>query len=1287
MKKRVISMLLVLVMALGLGAPVIADEGSGTVEEALTGAEELVDQGEGTPAPAVSEEPADGAEETTAPAVSEQPADEGEETPAPAASEEPADEGEETPAPVVPEEPADEGEPTPIEADGVAPIADTPAPAEQGEKVILHLAGETSAITESYIAGDGRIIPVEDGTELDPGVEVYVDLRGEYQLSVDSGTVEYAGYYCQSKTGELHRIYSLFAPQSGTMTITVSKSEEELPKVIPVQYAGETGRVVSLDSVKYALAGDYLMVAVSKGFTVTAVKGGSVVDTYEDENIVYHDILVDGNAAVVKVTVGAAKQIKVNITGNGQVKRMDGTVVQPGETVYENTELRLPDRTLYTVTVSDNVRWNNRWDDAGEYRTIVVTDSDGDGEITITITEAAMVTFHVQGEKDKAVFKDQSGNVLSDGSRFSEYVDRLNVELQPGYTVVGDCYLITDGGKTIGIGIDDPDKDGIITVTVTKMVTVHFDADAPGLKKVYIGEIDLPEIQDGAYVEPWELVYVELEAGYQASVDNGELSWSDYSCDPQTGELTNTYYFRAPESGTMTITVSSSSEESPKAIPVTYEGATEQISEVPEKTEYVLPTDGGFFVYLHEGYTVTAVQGGELNSISSYRETRIFGHYIKLSENVESVTVTIGDPKPFTVNIVGDAQVQRADGTAFQSGDTVQWGEELKVLDADRYIVPETREYEVQVDYTKNCVNVKLLFDRDCDGEVTLTITEASLVTFHVQGAVDKAQFSVNGKAVEDGSQFSEYIDKLDVVLQPGYTVAGDCYPITDKGKTIGISIDDPDKDGIITVTVVETPVTVVMEGETEGVFRSLYIYDGIETGTDFGNGSAVPAGSTLYLNAAPGYKMEFENAEVIGSAYWWMSTGEFGRTYIATAPASGTVTITTVKMAEGEETCRMVPVEYDDPDGKVHPDDKQYSLYFFYAPELDESSTPNFFSVAEGYELSVTGGTATRASDQSWAPEGYVEYYVTVDASAEKVVVSVRAKTPATPEPTDTPEPEPEVTPEPSPEMTPTPVPSPEVTPEPSPEPTPEPVTPDAPASGDGWSQNGNGDWFFFEDGQSVTGRWVLDGGQWYYPDTTGKVLVGLQTIEGDGTYYFNPVHDGTYGAALSGWREVNGSWYYFNEKHDGTYGKMATGWIYQGGDWYYTDRTTGAMDTGWLDVGGQTFYMEPTGKDAGVLQSGWQKVEDKWYYFNEKHDGSFGAMERDSWVHSAASGLWYYVDQDGVMLTGLQEIDGELYYLNPEDGATVGAVLAGWHEIDGVWYHFNEKHNGSYGACTWHG
>ena len=45
----------------------------------------------------------------------------------------------------------------------------------------------------------------------------------------------------------------------------------------------------------------------------------------------------------------------------------------------------------------------------------------------------------------------------------------------------------------------------------------------------------------------------------------------------------------------------------------------------------------------------------------------------------------------------------------------------------------------------------------------------------------------------------------------------------------------------------------------------------------------------------------------------------------------------------------------------------------------------------------------------------------------------------------------------------------------------------------------------------------------------------------------------------------------------------------------------------------------------------------------------------------------LWYYLDKEGIMLTGIQEIDGSRYYLNAS-----GAMQTGWKWLDNHYYYF---------------
>ncbi len=76
--------------------------------------------------------------------------------------------------------------------------------------------------------------------------------------------------------------------------------------------------------------------------------------------------------------------------------------------------------------------------------------------------------------------------------------------------------------------------------------------------------------------------------------------------------------------------------------------------------------------------------------------------------------------------------------------------------------------------------------------------------------------------------------------------------------------------------------------------------------------------------------------------------------------------------------------------------------------------------------------------------------------------------------------------------------------------------------------------------------------------------------------------------------------------------------------------------------------------------IMTGWQKVDNNWYYFNE-----FGVMQKD-WVNS--NGKWYYLDDNGCMITGWIKSNNNWYYINSS-----GEISTGWKEFNKVWYYFN--------------
>ena len=187
-----------------------------------------------------------------------------------------------------------------------------------------------------------------------------------------------------------------------------------------------------------------------------------------------------------------------------------------------------------------------------------------------------------------------------------------------------------------------------------------------------------------------------------------------------------------------------------------------------------------------------------------------------------------------------------------------------------------------------------------------------------------------------------------------------------------------------------------------------------------------------------------------------------------------------------------------------------------------------------------------------------------------------------------------------------------------------------------DGWyHDNTSNSWYYYEDGEYVTG-WEKVDGYWYYFNASGVMQKGWKKVDGY-WYYFNQN-----GCMITGWKNVDGYWYYFNQN-----GCMITGWKNVEGYWYYFNQN-GCMITGWKNVDGYWYYFNQNGcmitgwknvdgywyyfNKAGVMQIGWEKVDGYWYYFNKA-----GVMQTSRWIDNT-----YYVNSNGVMLTNTVTPDG---------------------------------------------
>ncbi len=90
-----------------------------------------------------------------------------------------------------------------------------------------------------------------------------------------------------------------------------------------------------------------------------------------------------------------------------------------------------------------------------------------------------------------------------------------------------------------------------------------------------------------------------------------------------------------------------------------------------------------------------------------------------------------------------------------------------------------------------------------------------------------------------------------------------------------------------------------------------------------------------------------------------------------------------------------------------------------------------------------------------------------------------------------------------------------------------------------------------------------------------------------------------------------------------------MTTKW-----KWCLEDESTGKLLTGWQKIDDKWYYF----KSNGAMSTGWIQDKDKWYYLE-----SNGVMKK-GWLQD--NNKWYYLDADGAMLSKCSSvIDGKSY------------------------------------------
>ncbi len=140
---------------------------------------------------------------------------------------------------------------------------------------------------------------------------------------------------------------------------------------------------------------------------------------------------------------------------------------------------------------------------------------------------------------------------------------------------------------------------------------------------------------------------------------------------------------------------------------------------------------------------------------------------------------------------------------------------------------------------------------------------------------------------------------------------------------------------------------------------------------------------------------------------------------------------------------------------------------------------------------------------------------------------------------------------------------------------------------------------------------------------------------------------------AASSGWVDENGTLRYYDS--DGDY--VTEAWKKKDSDWYYLNDEGEIATDEMIDE----YYVDETGKK---VSNHWLSVENEdiddpdspaelWYYF-----GKDGRYIRSKW--QSINDKWYYFNDEGIMLTGLQTINDAIYYLGDD-----GVRRTGWIQL----------------------
>ena len=192
---------------------------------------------------------------------------------------------------------------------------------------------------------------------------------------------------------------------------------------------------------------------------------------------------------------------------------------------------------------------------------------------------------------------------------------------------------------------------------------------------------------------------------------------------------------------------------------------------------------------------------------------------------------------------------------------------------------------------------------------------------------------------------------------------------------------------------------------------------------------------------------------------------------------------------------------------------------------------------------------------------------------------------------------------------------------------------------------ENGN-QYYYDKTGAKVFNRYYTSDGQnWRYFDAKGVMARGLVKI-GDGQQYFDQNGYQVKGQVVT---LADKSIRYF----DANSGEMAVNKFAEGAknEWYYFDQYGKAV-TGLQTINNQVLYF---GQDGKQVKGQVVTLADKSIrYF----DANSGEMAVNKFAEGAKN-EWYYFDQDGKAVTGLQTINKQVLYFGQDGKQIKGQVV----------------------------